>query len=550
MAEENLAVLANRFGINTMIDLLNQDALSEIDILAFQKDLYYDQMMLDKIKLTQDNYIFLQYAKTYSIPKGHAKWTIRRPFPLTEHTIPLLEGIPPQSDKTKRERIEGTFHQYGRYMEFSDVVDWTLLDPVIMEYAEEYGDVATRTMHRLARKELLNTTMKVYAGNRESMGSLDFEEDSRVGLADFRLVALKLSRLAVKPIDGVFHVITSEEHFWDLMKDPLILEYIGTNNGLGHYADGTLPTLFSIKFIKTQFDDYSYGYELANSGEFVETVGVTVTEECRFYSTNALGEYVYMNQGVASKKSYVADEYKGTSGYTDYTYRYEELGDQVNVDNMQAQSDSINRLSDGSWIPIRNVWTPALASITLGADVAEPGADVATKTQWLNDLYYTYDLTAGTIEKEFTLWLKYLNTADEAAYYDLGTCGAQAGILSAVTIAATIAQQVTNNTLGTFALAGEADNDTLLAMTFAQLPIHKAILLGADALAKLEVTGEGNVKMYAKPKGSAGVLDPIDQRQSIGFKLNTIGFKLIRDESCHVFYHVPSQAITTAGISL
>jgi hypothetical protein len=74
-------------------------------------------------------------------------------------------------------------------------------------------------------------------------------------------------------------------------------------------------------------------------------------------------------------------------------------------------------------------------------------------------------------------------------------------------------------------------------------------MLGADALAQIEVAGEGNVQMFVKPKGSAGVLDPIDQRQSIGFKINTIGFKLIRDEACWVFNHVPTQAVATAGIS-
>jgi len=146
--ETSLVALADRYGINTMVDILNQDAQSLTNLDDWRKEFFYDTMMLEKIKIGTENYVYLQYAKPYPIPKGHDKWKIRKNYPLTEHTTPLLEAIPPRSDKMKKSGLTGTFHQYGRYMEFSDRVEWTLLDPVIMEYASEYGDVAVRTMHR------------------------------------------------------------------------------------------------------------------------------------------------------------------------------------------------------------------------------------------------------------------------------------------------------------------------------------------------------------------------------------------------------------------
>lgn len=48
--------------------------------------------------------------------------------------------------------------------------------------------------------------------------------------------------------------------------------------------------------------------------------------------------------------------------------------------------------------------------------------------------------------------------------------------------------------------------------------------------------------MYVKPLGSAGVLDPIDQRQSIGFKINSVGFGSTRTEAVVVYHCVPTQA--------
>ena len=491
---ETLTSLAERYGINSMVGLINEDAQENLDMESFQAKLYYDQMMLEKIKIGQENYVFLKYAKTHNIPKGHKTWTIRRSFPLTEHTVPLLEGLPPRSDKMKKERIEGVYHQYGRYMEFTDRIEWKLLDPVVMEYAEEYGDVATRTMHRLARRELLNSTVQYYANNKKNLGEL--EVGDTLGIADFRLAALKMQRLVVKPIGSVFKVVTSEEHYWDLMKDPLIVEYLGSNQGLPHYKDGNIPDLFGISFEKTQLDDFAYGYELSNTGEWKDGDDV----KCRVYISNPKYDddpdseepFLYANVDASSgrRKIYVADEYKGDSSFDEWDYRSQEEGLGDLSDEQDADSKH-NRLSDGSWIPIRTVWD-------LSADLD--------------------DVSDGeTIGPDGLFKLKDGNKVEFNGTEIID--------------------------------ANDKDEAEALLPAIKQLPVHQAIMLGADALAQIEVAGEGNVNMFVKAKGSAGVLDPIDQRQSIGFKINTLGFKLIRDEACWVFHHVPTQAPATAGIS-
>jgi hypothetical protein len=73
------------------------------------------------------------------------------------------------------------------------------------------------------------------------------------------------------------------------------------------------------------------------------------------------------------------------------------------------------------------------------------------------------------------------------------------------------------------------------------LKMQHTLILGKDALARTGIAGEGNAKMYVKPLGSAGVLDPIDQRQSIGFKINSVGFGSVRTEAVIDYINVPSQ---------
>jgi hypothetical protein len=87
---------------------------------------------------------------------------------------------------------------------------------------------------------------------------------------------------------------------------------------------------------------------------------------------------------------------------------------------------------------------------------------------------------------------------------------------------------------GTAAVDGYGD--------FSELKVHRTLILGKDALVKTNISGGDSAKMYVKPLGSAGVLDPIDQRQSIGFKINGVGFGSPRLEAIGVYYNVPTQS--------
>jgi hypothetical protein len=75
-----------------------------------------------------------------------------------------------------------------------------------------------------------------------------------------------------------------------------------------------------------------------------------------------------------------------------------------------------------------------------------------------------------------------------------------------------------------------------------ELKVHHILIVGKDALARTGIAGEGQARMYVKPKGSSGVLDPIDQRQSIGFKINSVGFGSVRTEAVVDYMCIPTQA--------
>ena len=94
------------------------------------------------------------------------------------------------------------------------------------------------------------------------------------------------------------------------------------------------------------------------------------------------------------------------------------------------------------------------------------------------------------------------------------------------------------------ASADFADVNTLVdAGAFMQLPVHRGILFGAEAILKLTVEGISDApKIIIKALGSSGVADPIDQRQSIGYKVDGFGLAIKRPEAICITYGIPKFA--------
>lgn len=110
-----------------------------------------------------------------------------------------------------------------------------------------------------------------------------------------------------------------------------------------------------------------------------------------------------------------------------------------------------------------------------------------------------------------------------------------------------------NNNTGVTTVSSAYDQTSLasgvtLPTNWKQVPLHRNILIGKDALIETGIEGHTDAKMYIKPLGSAGVLDPLEQRQSIGFKIDTLGYALMKPEAVVVCYTIPSGAVDTNDI--
>ena len=209
--------------INTWTEMANNAGAGVIN-----PETFYSKQLLDTIRYDASEYVYFRLADSSPIQEKADKLMVRRWAPLQAHTVPLDEGVPPKSDKGSVEKYELQAFQYGRFMEFTDKVDFKVVDPVIAHYTKEYSLVAMETLDLLAREALLTIAQKKYASGAANFAALTVT--SKASMADLRLIVLSLKKALVKPrSNGRYHVIGSPEFYYDMISDPLVEKYMTIN---------------------------------------------------------------------------------------------------------------------------------------------------------------------------------------------------------------------------------------------------------------------------------------------------------------------------------
>ena len=397
--------------INAVVNMVNAGMGTKI-----RPELFYTKQLLETIRLGADQYPYYRIATASPIPDKSNKLQLRRWAPLQAHTTPLIEGIPPHSDKGSVETYEIGAFQYGRFMEFTDKVDFSMIDPIIATYSKEYAIVAVETLDMLARDTLLSLAQRFYANQKANLEGLTITDKPTI--ADLRLVVLSMKKALVKPrINGRFQVICSPEFVYDMITDPYVENFMRYNNTTKPmYENGTLVPMFDLEFYESMATPVS--------GEYTTSGGTKALRVYRFNTKTSAYEYASLPEATyltAAASNYVKDSRTGM---------------------------------DASYIPDNKVWN--IAAFNAAAPASGPDARNDTSGEWK------------------------------------------------------------------------------------ELLVNHIIVVGKDALIRTGISGQDSAKMYVKGKGSAGVLDPIDQRQSIGFKINSVGFGSARNEAIVDYVCVPS----------
>lgn len=71
--------------------------------------------------------------------------------------------------------------------------------------------------------------------------------------------------------------------------------------------------------------------------------------------------------------------------------------------------------------------------------------------------------------------------------------------------------------------------------------IHHSFVIGEEALFRIGVEGHTAPQFIKKELGSAGTEDPLNQRQSIGWKIDSLGYKVVNPDAIVDYMSIPSQ---------
>ena len=463
-------LLHNLKNVNTVLSMLyDKDGNYRP---GFSPDEFYNTILLDTLKYGEENFVHLKYADTLPIKKGHKTARFRRWAGMTPTLRPLLEGVPPAPDKHAYEVLEiGNVWSFGRWSEYTDQVDLSIINEVIAERSVQYGELANQIKELYARKIWLSAPNEFYANFKAGFSELQFGDV--VTLDDLRFMVQRMKRMQVKPISGKFNYICSPEWIYELIDDPRVKTYMEIEQTTGKlWSTGEPFDLFELNFIPTMLDEFAYP-----DTEFPGVYeGKDGKEIHRYYHANNAGtEFIYLDV------------------HQDFAY----AGGKKAKDNTDDKY-----LPDGTAIDEGVIKWYEPAAMTFTADNTGKDAPTSSKVKAIK-------VTHGTDDNGKPFVKEVAATHTE---------------LEAVT-------------------------------EWIPLPVVRGILFGDEAMVKLNVEGLSDApKMIVKPLGSSGVADPLDQRQSVGFRVDGFGLAIKRPEAICITYGLcknaalAALAYSTAGV--
>ena len=483
-----LLPLHNLQNVNTVIGMLYDE--NGVYRAGFDPNIFYNTILIDTLKYGEENYVHLKAAESLTIRRGDNVARFRRWAGLTPSLTPLKEGVPPAPDKHAYETIEvGNVFSFGRWSEYTDKIDLSIVNEVIAERSVQYGEVANQTKELYARKTWLATPNEFFAAFKGGFGDIAFGDE--VTLDDLRFLVARMKRMMVKPVGGKYNYVCSAEFINGLIDDPRIKQYMEIEQTTGKlWTSGETFDMFELTFIPTMLDEFAY--------PDIEFPGVYEKAD----ATEVIRLYAVQNASPTSATFFYLDVHQdfvvaGTAG-------------QATEVKAKFYVNGTSYLRDGSAIEELVKWEVGTGFPTLVAGNILGTTAEATGAR-CRVMKSTRTLTAnsfGVLVPSYTVPVAVTETSGATSGADL------------VAINALI------------------DNGE-----FMQLPVHRGILFGAEALVKLVMEGVSDApKIIIKSLGSSGVADPIDQRQSIGFKVDGFGLAIKRPEAVVVTYGIPKHA--------
>ena len=244
--------ILRRFAL--VIDLFNNtnttnDATEGNNLSAEMKE-YYSKYIID---LKDGELIHDQFADKYPIPKNNGKViTFHKFAPLVKALTPLTEGVTPDGQKLDVSELSAEVAQYGAYVETSDVLNMTTVDPMIVQATKMLASQAYRTLDTVTREVMVGGTNVLYAAKNgvPVTSRADIDDTTLVDTKLFKKAAMILKRQNAPTIDGSYVAIIHPDVADDIMNDEGWID-VHKYMDATKIFDGELGKIGNVRFVES-----------------------------------------------------------------------------------------------------------------------------------------------------------------------------------------------------------------------------------------------------------------------------------------------------------
>lgn len=186
--------------------------------LSAEDKTFYERTLLQRL-LPQLN--FYNDAEKKKLPKNSGTTMNFRKFnSLTAPSSSLTEGVTPDGNNLSITTINAKVAQEGDYVQITDFIQTTGIDPVLTETSELLGEEAALVVDNRIQTAISKGTNVYFAGNATTRAGLESATTKNLTGDDIKKIVRKLKNANAKRFaDGYYHMVVDPDIAYDLMND-------------------------------------------------------------------------------------------------------------------------------------------------------------------------------------------------------------------------------------------------------------------------------------------------------------------------------------------
>jgi len=242
---------------------------TETGTLSDEMKTFYSDYMIDNAVpvLIHD-----QFGQKQPIPRGRGKAVEFRGYnPLAKATTPLAEGVTPSGKSLTVFTVASTIHQYGDYIELSDLLLLTAIDNNLVHASRLLGNQAGETLDTITRDIINAGTNVQFADGQVTArhllvgGDTTATNNHYLTVSAIRRAVRTLKVGKAKKIDGSYVAIVHPDIAYDLTGDEDWIEAARYAGSTQIFA-GEIGRIHGVRFVETTEAKIFHAPDLVQSG--------------------------------------------------------------------------------------------------------------------------------------------------------------------------------------------------------------------------------------------------------------------------------------------